>query len=74
LIVGGNIAGYMRIMTTAIVLKTSEDELELALCRFQQPVERDPQAPRQIPAGRLTENFTVGLVALRCGCSVNSTG
>jgi hypothetical protein len=24
LIVGGNIAGYMRIMTTAIVLKTSE--------------------------------------------------
>jgi tungstate transport system permease protein len=31
LIVGGNIAGYTRIMTTAIVLKTSEGELELAL-------------------------------------------
>jgi tungstate transport system permease protein len=45
LIVGGNIAGYTRIMTTAIVLKTSEGELGLALCRFQQPVERDPQAP-----------------------------
>ena len=31
LIVGGNIAGYTRIMTTAIVLKTSEGELGLAL-------------------------------------------
>lgn len=31
LIVGGNIAGYTRIMTTAIVLKTSQDELGLAL-------------------------------------------
>ena len=31
LIVGGNIAGYTRIMTTAIVLKTSEEELGLAL-------------------------------------------
>jgi tungstate transport system permease protein len=31
LIVGGNIAGYTRIMTTAIVLKTSEGELDLAL-------------------------------------------
>jgi tungstate transport system permease protein len=30
LIVGGNIAGYTRIMTTAIVLKTSEGELGLA--------------------------------------------
>ena len=31
LIVGGNIAGYTRIMTTAIVLKTSEGDLGLAL-------------------------------------------
>ena len=31
LIVGGNIAGYTRVMTTAIVLKTSEGELGLAL-------------------------------------------
>lgn len=31
LIVGGNIAGYTRTMTTAIVLKTSEGELGLAL-------------------------------------------
>src|SRR5215472_3787430 len=31
LIVGGNIAGYTRIMTTTIVLKTSEGELGLAL-------------------------------------------
>jgi tungstate transport system permease protein len=31
LIVGGNIAGYTRIMTTAIVLQTSEGELGLAL-------------------------------------------
>jgi tungstate transport system permease protein len=31
LIVGGNIAGYTRIMTTAIVLKTSEGEFGLAL-------------------------------------------
>jgi tungstate transport system permease protein len=31
LIVGGDIAGYTRIMTTAIVLKTSEGELGLAL-------------------------------------------
>jgi tungstate transport system permease protein len=31
LIVGGNIADYTRIMTTAIVLKTSEGELGLAL-------------------------------------------
>ena len=31
MIVGGNIAGYTRIMTTAIVLKTSEGELGLAL-------------------------------------------
>jgi tungstate transport system permease protein len=31
LIVGGNIAGYTRIMTTAIVLKTSEGQLGLAL-------------------------------------------
>jgi tungstate transport system permease protein len=31
LIVGGNIAGYTRIMTTAIVLKTSEGELGPAL-------------------------------------------
>ena len=31
LIVGGNVAGYTRIMTTAIVLKTSEGELGLAL-------------------------------------------
>ena len=31
LIVGGNIAGYTRIITTAIVLKTSEGELGLAL-------------------------------------------
>ena len=31
LIVGGNIASYTRIMTTAIVLKTSEGELGLAL-------------------------------------------
>lgn len=31
LIVGGNIAGYTRIVTTAIVLKTSEGELGLAL-------------------------------------------
>jgi tungstate transport system permease protein len=31
LIVGGNIVGYTRIMTTAIVLKTSEGELGLAL-------------------------------------------
>jgi tungstate transport system permease protein len=31
LIVGGNIAGYTRIMTTAIILKTSEGELGLAL-------------------------------------------
>jgi tungstate transport system permease protein len=31
LIVGGNIAGYTRIMTTAIVLKTSEGELGLSL-------------------------------------------
>ena len=31
LIVGGNIAGYTRIMTTAIVLKTSEGELGQAL-------------------------------------------
>jgi len=31
LIAGGNIAGYTRIMTTAIVLKTSEGELGLAL-------------------------------------------
>jgi tungstate transport system permease protein len=31
LIVGGNIAGYTRITTTAIVLKTSEGELGLAL-------------------------------------------
>ena len=31
LIVGGNIAGYTRIMTTVIVLKTSEGELGLAL-------------------------------------------
>ena len=31
LIVGGNIAGHTRIMTTAIVLKTSEGELGLAL-------------------------------------------
>ena len=30
LIVGGNIEGYTRIMTTAIVLKTSEGELGLA--------------------------------------------
>jgi ABC-type sulfate transport system permease component len=28
---GGNIAGYTRIITTAIVLKTSEGELRLAL-------------------------------------------
>jgi tungstate transport system permease protein len=31
LVVGGNIAGYTRVMTTAIVLKTSEGELGLAL-------------------------------------------
>ena len=31
LIVGGNIRGYTRIMTTAIVLKTSEGELGFAL-------------------------------------------
>ena len=31
LIVGGNIAGYTRTMTTAIVLKASEGELGLAL-------------------------------------------
>jgi tungstate transport system permease protein len=31
LIVGGNIAGYTRTMTTAIVLKTSEGEFGLAL-------------------------------------------
>jgi tungstate transport system permease protein len=31
LIVGGNIAGYTRIMTTAIVLRTSEGELGLAM-------------------------------------------
>jgi tungstate transport system permease protein len=31
LIVGGNIAGYTRIMTTAIVLKTSEGDFGLAL-------------------------------------------
>lgn len=31
LIVGGNIAGYTRIMTTAIVLETSKGDLELAL-------------------------------------------
>jgi tungstate transport system permease protein len=31
LIVGGNIAGYTRIMTTAIVLKTSEGDLGLAM-------------------------------------------
>ena len=32
LIVGGNIAGYTRTMTTAIVLETSEGNLSLALC------------------------------------------
>jgi tungstate transport system permease protein len=31
LIVGGNIAGYTRTMTTAIVLETSEGNLSLAL-------------------------------------------
>ena len=31
LIVGGNIAGYTRTMTTAIVLKTSEGDCRLAL-------------------------------------------
>jgi tungstate transport system permease protein len=31
LIVGGNIAGYTRTMTTAIALETSKGDLELAL-------------------------------------------
>jgi len=32
LVVGGNIAGYTRTMTTAIVLETSKGDLPLALC------------------------------------------
>jgi tungstate transport system permease protein len=48
LIVGGNIAGYTRIMTTAIVLKTREGDLGLALALGLAPVARGAGGNRGI--------------------------